>query len=155
MGKYSARVVDHLILPALAGLPVGLERDLRRSGRRIPAPVAVRLLIDTGSKRSTLVPGVLDHLEAPAGEPVRVATSLRAGVTQFFWVRLSFPEAGLAPFEMVQVALLGMPVELASFHGVLGRDLLRELVSFDYEGRGGRYTLRDTAGPFGWLRRLL
>jgi hypothetical protein len=155
MGRYTAPVLDHLILPALAGLPAGLERTVRRAGRSIPAPVAIRLLIDTGSKRTTLVPGVLHHLDAPGGENVRVATSLRAGVTQFFWVRLSFPEAGLAPFEMVQVALLGMPAELASFHGVLGRDLLRELVSFDYEGRRGRYTLRDTAGPLGWLRRLL
>jgi hypothetical protein len=155
MGKYSAPVVDHLILPALAGLPVGRERALRLAGRPVPPAVAIRLLIDTGSKRSTLVPGVLHHLDPWPGDEVRVSTSLRSGTTQFFWVRLDFSEARLAPFELVQVALLAMPPEVARFHGVLGRDLLRELVSFDYEGRRGRYTLRDTAGLFGWLRRRL
>jgi hypothetical protein len=155
MGKYSARVVDHMILPARAMLPAGPERLLRLSGRPVPAPVAVRLVIDTGSKRTTLVPGVLDHLNSFAGSPVRVATALHSGTTRLFWVRLAFPEARLAPFELVQVVRLGMPPDLALFHGVLGRDLLRQWESFDYQGRSGRYAVRDTPGLFSWLRRRL
>jgi hypothetical protein len=72
-----------------------------------------------------------------------------------FWVRLAFPGTGLASFEHVQVARLAMPPDLALFHGLLGRDLLARMESFDYEGRRRRYTLRDTPGPFGWLRRRL
>jgi hypothetical protein len=144
-----------MILPALAMLPAGPERLLRLSWRPVAAPVAVRLVIDTGSKRSTLVPGVLDHLNSFAGSPVRVATALSSGSTRLFWVRLTFPEAGLAPFELVQVVRLGMPPDLAPFHGVLGRDLLRQWESFDYQGRHGRYTVRDAPGLFGWLRRRL
>jgi hypothetical protein len=112
-------------------------------------------LIDTGSKRTTLVPDVLRHLDPQADVAVRVATALAAGLTKLFWVRLDFPEAGLAPFDPVQVAGLAMPAALGQFHGVLGRDLLRRLESFDYEGRCGRYTLRDTPGLFGWLRARL
>jgi hypothetical protein len=70
-------------------------------------------------------------------------------------VRLDFPEAELASYEHLQVVRLAMPPELAQFHGLLGRDLLRSLESFLYEGRRGYYTLRDTPGPFGWLRRWL
>jgi hypothetical protein len=72
-----------------------------------------------------------------------------------FWVRLDFPGAGLAPIELVQVARLAMPPDLAQFHGLLGRDLLRRFHSFYYDGRRGLCILRDTPGLFGWLRRWL
>src|SRR5436309_1003531 len=127
MGKYIARVQDHLILPAVASLPTGPESYLRQAGRRVPAPVPIRLLIDTGSKRTTLIPGIIRHLNPVGGDPVRVATPLRTGTTRLFWVRLDFPETDLAPFELVQVARLAMPPDLAQFHGLLGRDLLSRL----------------------------
>jgi hypothetical protein len=63
-----------------------------------------------------------------------------------YWIRLEFPDAGLAPFEHVQVARLAMPRGLGQFHGLLGRDLLRRWDSFLHEGRRGRYSLRDTLG---------
>src|SRR5690242_13844269 len=104
MGKYIAHVEDHLILPALVRLPEPEEHLRRRAGRRVPEAVPIRLLIDTGSKRTTLIPGIIRHLNPPGGNEVRVAAPLRVGTTQLFWVRLEFPEAGLAPFELVQVA---------------------------------------------------
>jgi hypothetical protein len=70
-------------------------------------------------------------------------------------VKLTFPEAGLAPFEEVQVARLAMPPRLSQFHGLFGRDLLERMDEFKWEGRRRRLTLRDTPGLFGWLRRLL
>lgn len=156
MGRYSAAVVDHLILPAAVRLTLPAEHLRRRAGgQSVPAPIPIRLLIDTGSKRTTLIPGIVRHLNPPGGDSVRVTTPLTVGTSRLFWVRLEFPEAGLASFEHVQVARLAMPPDLAQFHGLLGRDLLRRLESFDYEGRRGRYTLRDGPGPFGWLRRRL
>jgi hypothetical protein len=155
MGKYRAPVEDLLILPARAELPAGWQHFLRQAGQPIPEPVALRLVIDTGSKRTTLIPGIIRQLQLPTGRPVHVATALNAGTARLFWVRLYFPEAGLAPFELVQIARLAMPAQLAQFHGVLGRDLLRRLESFEYEGRRGRYTLRDTPGLFRWLRGRL
>jgi hypothetical protein len=53
MGKYIVVVEDHLILPAVVSLGAGAEHFLRRSGQPVPEPVAVRLLIDTGAKRTT------------------------------------------------------------------------------------------------------
>jgi hypothetical protein len=70
-------------------------------------------------------------------------------------VCLEFPEAGLASFTEVLVARHAMPPSLARFHGLLGRDLLRRLYSFEYLGQMGRYTLRDAPGWLGWLRRRL
>ncbi len=102
-----------------------------------------------------MIPGIVQRLQLLASRPVHVATALGAGTARLFWVRLDFPVAGLDPFELVQVARLAVPPELALFHGVLGRDLLRRLESFDYEGRRGRYTVRDRPGPFGWLRPWL
>jgi hypothetical protein len=71
------------------------------------------------------------------------------------WVCLEFPEAGLTAFPEVLVARLPMPAALSQFHGLFGRDLLRRLESFEYEGRRGCYTIRDHAGWFAGLRRWL
>ena len=155
MAKYIAPVEVHLILPALVSLTAKPESLLQRAGRQVPAPVPVRLLIDTGSKRTTLVPGVISHLDPPAGRRVNVITPLAAGATWLYWVRLAFPGTGLAPFPHVQVARLEMPPGLSQFHGLLGRDLLRQWAEFLYAGQGGYYALRDAPGLFGRLRRWL
>ena len=82
-------------------------------------------------------------------------TPLGAVAATLYWVRLDFPGAGLGSFEHVQVARLAMPPGLSQFHGLLGRDLLRSWDGFLYEGRRGRYIVRDTPGFFGWLRAWL
>jgi hypothetical protein len=85
----------------------------------------------------------------------QVVTPLASGDVILYWVCLEFPEAGLAPVPEILVARLAMPPGLSQFHGLLGRDLLRSWESFLYEGRRGRYTLRDELGLLGWLRRWL
>jgi hypothetical protein len=155
MGRYAASVEDNLILPAQVRLLPGQERVRRHSGASVPPPVEVRLLIDTGAKRTTLIPGIIRHLQPTFNRQVRLVTPLRSGLTDLFWVRFEFPEAGLAPFPEVLVARLPMPPALVGFHGLLGRDLLRRLHSFEYQGRRGRYTLRDAPGWLGWLRERL
>jgi hypothetical protein len=156
MGKYTALVEDHLILPAFVRQTEGRERQFRRAGRNSPGPVAVRLLIDTGSKRTTLTPGVLQHIAPSLCGRARIITPLEVGQVELFWVRLEFPlETRLAPFETVAVARLRLPPRLSQFDGLLGRDLLCRLESFEYLGRRGRYRLRDTPGWLGWLRRWL
>jgi hypothetical protein len=155
MGRYIASVEDHLSVPATVRVTVGNERFLRLTGQPVPSPVTIRLLIDTGARRTTLIPGIVGHLRATAGTEAQVITPYGERMTDLVWVRLEFPEAGLQPVPEVLVARMPMPPGLAQFHGLLGRDLLRRLESFEYEGRRGRYTQRDTSGPFGWLRRWL
>jgi hypothetical protein len=121
----------------------------------VPSPLAIRLLIDTGAKRTTLIPGVIRHLGPPGGAEVLVETPLASVTTTLAWVRLAFPESGLATLDPVSVVRLPMPPALSQFHGLLGRDLLRRLEAFLYEGRRGQYVLRDTPGWLGWLRRWL
>jgi len=155
MGRYVASVVDHLVLPGRVRLPPAYERQLARLGASVPAPVPIRLLIDTGSSRTTLIPGIVRHLQPMSGSEVRVVTATRSVDTDLVWVCLEFPEAGLASFPEILVARLAMPPALAQFHGLLGRDLLARLELLEYYGRRGRYSLRDTPGWLGWLRRRL
>jgi len=155
MGKYTACVEDHLILPATVSVTPGQERDFDQRGQSIPRPVSIRLVIDTGSKRTTFVPGLFRYLQVAIAGSARLTTPRGTGTTDLFWVRLEFPEAGLTPFPEILVARLPMPAALSQFHGLLGRDLLRRLESFDYEGRRGCYTIRDQPGLFSWLRRWL
>ncbi len=154
MGKYTAFVQDHLIVPARVLQTRGQEQLCRLLGRPVPTSVPVRLVIDTGSKRTTLIPGVITHLNPAAQARVRVETSLATVETILFWVRLEFPGTSLAPVSDLAVARMPLPLSLGSFHGLIGRDLLRIWESFLFEGRRGRFTVRDTPGGlFGWLRR--
>jgi hypothetical protein len=154
MGKFTAPVSDHLILPAQVAQPRGQAQSFQLMGRGVPAPVPVRLLLDTGSKRSTLVPGIMDHLQPFVASKARIETSLAAGETDLYWVRLEFPGTSLAAVPLLAVARLTMPPPLRLFQGVVGRDLLRQWESFHFEGRRGRFTLRDTPGGLlSWLWR--
>jgi hypothetical protein len=155
MGKYTAAVEDHLVLPARVRLPPDHERWQGRSGRSVPAPVPIRLLIDTGSRRTTLIPGIVRHLNPRSGCEARVNAPLASGDATLYWVCLEFPGTPLLSFPELLVARLPMPAGLAQFHGLLGRDLLGRWEEFLYQGRRGRYTVRDTPGPLGWLRRRL
>jgi hypothetical protein len=155
MGRYLASVEDHLVLPAVVSLPEGEEHFRARQGHSTPTPVPVRLLIDTGAKRTTLIPGIVRHLNPPAGLDAQVVTPLGTGPAGLYWVRLAFPEAGLLPFDPVQVIRLPLPTGLSQFHGLLGHDLLRQWEEFLYEGRHRCYLLRDAPGLFGWLRHRL
>jgi hypothetical protein len=155
MGTYTAAVEDHIILPARARLSQGQENVLAARGKSVPAPVPIRLLIDTGAKRTTLIPGIVDHLRPMSGAETRLVTPLGSIITDLVWVCLEFPEAGLASFPRVLVARHPMPPMLNQFHGLLGRDLLQRHESFEYLGRRGYFTLRDSPGWLGWLRRWL
>jgi len=154
MGKYSTAVADHLVLPARVLLTSGQEELLRLAGRTAPAFSPVRLLIDTGSKRSTLSPTTIAHLNPIARGPTRVETSLASAETNLYWVRLEFPGTTLAAIPELAVARLALPPSLASFHGVIGRDLCLRWKYIFIEGQRGRLTIRDTAvGWLGWLTR--
>ncbi len=114
----------------------------------------MRLLIDTGSGRSTLVPSIIAQLNPTSREVLRVETSLGIAQTPLFWVRLEFHGTALAAIPELAVARLALPPSLLAFHGVIGRDLLRRWESFVYQGRRGKFTIRDTPGwLFAWLSR--
>ena len=155
MGTFQAPVDDHLILPARVGLTSGVEYIHRRAGRIVPAPVTIRLLIDTGATRTTLSPGILRHLDPSASADVRVNTPSEPFTSSLYWVRLDFPETRLRAIDHIQVARLEMPPALRHFDGLLGRDVLRIWDEFRYQGRRGADIIHDTPGLLGWLRRLL
>ncbi len=154
MGLLRAAVRDRLILPARTLLPLDVERVFRMLGRPIPAPIAVRLVIDTGSKRSSIVPSVLNCLLPTTAGRAVVETTFASAESELLWVRLEFPGASLAPEPHLAVARLPMPPSLRDYHGVVGRDLLSKWESFLYEGGRGRFTIRDSAGGLlSWLKR--
>lgn len=153
MGKYTTPVSDRLILPAQVFLTLGQERDLNRKGQSIPAGVVVRLAIDTGSGRSSLIPSALDPLKALSREAVQMMTSMGSTPARLFWVRLEFPDTDLLPIPILAVARLNLPLNMPGFHGILGRDVLRRWDSFHWQGRRGRLTIRDVPGWWRWLHR--
>ena len=125
MGKYTASVYDHLILPARVTITQGRAHEMHPLGtqcllRSDSAPYRYRIEAAT-----TLIPGLIRHLRVSAASNARVITPFDTLPANLFWVCLDFPGAGLAPFPEVLVARLPMPAALSQFHGLLGRDLLR------------------------------
>jgi hypothetical protein len=154
MGVYTAAFHDYLVLPARALITRGREQVLRLQQRPVSDGVAVQLVIDTGSRRSTLLPSVLADLNPALLGPARVETSLATGRTELFWVRLEFPGTRLTAIPELAVARLALPPSLRDFHGIVGRDLLGRWESLLMEGRRMRFSIRDTPRRLlGWLRR--
>ncbi len=154
MGKYTARAQDHLVLPAYALPTLGQQRASRAVKQPVAGGVPVALVIDAASKRSSLIPGIVDHLRLAIASHVTIETSIAVGRTNLHWVRLEFPDTALRPVMELAVARLTMPPSLASFHGLIGRDLLGRWESLWYQGRRGRFTICDIPGGLlGWLRR--
>jgi len=153
MRKYTAHAQDHLVLPAYAMPTLGQQRASRTVKQSVPGAVSVSLVIDTASKRSSLIPGIVDHLQLAMASHVTIETSIAVGKTDLHWVRLEFPGTSLRPALELAVARLTMPPSLASFHGLIGRDLLGRWESLLYQGRRRRFTICDIpSGPLGWLR---
>lgn len=154
MGKYTARVTDHLVVPARVSLTPGQEDLDLSAGRTVPNPVSVQLLIDTGSKRSSLIPGIIEYLKPLPYRDVRVETSTGSTHTSLYWDQLEFPGTNLSARPEIAMARVAVPSSLANYHGVIGRDLLFAWEYLFLEGRRQRFTIRDVPSKwFGWLHR--
>jgi hypothetical protein len=147
MGILRNRVHDELVVQALVS-PI-MEESLR--GQDTPQRLFVHLIVDTGSKHSSLTPAVLGRLGCPPGRPVRVQTHVGEGVTNYYAVRLEFPFSTLTPLPEVRVVALEMPIVFANYYaGVVGRDALRRWATL-YNGPRRRLTVRDRPSLWGWL----
>lgn len=144
MGKFTNNVTEHLVIPARIGLTADERSVYKLLGRSLPQPVSVRLIIDTGSRRTCLTPAIIDGPQPISQGRLRVDTSLASGETTICWLRFEFPETTLKPITELSVARLGLPPALSDFDGVIGRDVLRRWERFVYEGRRGRLTIRDS-----------
>jgi hypothetical protein len=65
-------------------------------------------------------------------------------------VRLEFLAGSLASLPNWPMACLPMPVKLAGYNGVVGRDILQHWEVF-YSGLRKRLSIRDYASIWGWL----
>jgi len=135
-------------MPAAVSQVLGQQREFRILRRPIPRPVPVQLIVDSGSKRTSLIPEVIRQLQPYAAGKVRVETSLAVGESQLFWIRFEFPTSSLQPIAQVAAARLELPRSLAGFHGIIGRDVLRQWDWVLFRGRRRYFTVRDSVPWF-------
>ena len=152
MGKFITSVHDHLILTARAMLTDDDRRIAQVQGKPFSPPIPIRLVIDTGSGLSTLIPSVVEQLNLNPRGRARVETSLGSGKSNLFAIRLEFPDTSLSAIPELLVPRLALPASLHAFHGVIGRDVLSRWEYFRYEGRRHRLIIRDRPNPLlRWL----
>lgn len=82
MGIFTSQVVDHWIMPVAVSQVLGQQHEFRVLRRPIPQPVPVQLIVDSGSKRTSLIPEVIRELQPYAAGKVHVETSLAVGESQ-------------------------------------------------------------------------
>lgn len=152
MGTFQTKLHDRPIVSAQVSQTWGQETRGRLAGVSVPVPLSIRLLIDTGSKRSTLVPSVVTRLSPSFFAMTRGETGTGNLESPLFWIRLEFPGTSLAPVPEIAVARLPLPPSLGAYHGLIGRDLLDRWHSFCYHGQRRRITIRDK--PAWWSRWL-
>jgi hypothetical protein len=109
----------------------------------VPEAVDIRLVIDSGSRRTSLIPEIIDHLGPVRYGAAEVETSAGAISATLHWVRLQFPGTSLGAIPELVVARMPLPPSLRAFQGLIGRDLLHRWESFRYQGRRRRLTVRD------------
>src|SRR5947207_4591397 len=109
MGLYRSVVSDPLealSLPVQVALPEADAKARRLYGHPVPAPVAVHLILDTGSRLSSLTPEILGQVQAPTCGRTRVQGSVGEGPATLDKVRMEFLRSSLAPLPaMVVVGL--------------------------------------------------
>lgn len=144
--------MPHLSLPFSGGAPIidvliGVSAPradaLKKANLAVPAPIPIRVLIDTGASCTNIDPGVLSKLGVVSTGTVQCHTpSTKSGQPH---VANQF-DVGLALIHPLITRSWGaVPViesELAhqGIHGLLGRDILMHCL-LTYDGQGGNFCL--------------
>jgi hypothetical protein len=136
------------LVDVLIGLAAGDVRTLRLAGRPVPAPVAVRALIDTGSEGCCADPKVLAPFLAQGMTLLRfVFTNVPAlgGISlgAEYAVDLTIVHPSGAPRANLVLrdhSALEQPLGALGYQALIGRDALARCL-FVYDGPGERFTL--------------
>jgi hypothetical protein len=136
---------DGAVASVLIGVSEARRRVLQRVGFPVPAPSAVRAVLDTGSfitladlraiaplgvarygrlRFFTSTTGAMPHVRDVYNLSVTLLDD--SGATLAYWPSVDVLPAGFAPTDAV--------------HGVIGRDLLATAV-LHFDGKGGAFTL--------------
>lgn len=112
--------------------------------------LTVRLVLDTGSRRSTLISAILNQLRLPSIGEIVLQTALAQSRVRLFNVRIEFALGSLLPIPRMIVVGAPVPRKLSGFDGVIGRDILSRWEIF-ISGPRKRLVVRDGASWRGWL----
>lgn len=129
------------VIPLRVGFSRADEAAARASGRPVPAPVAVRALVDTGSGRSIVQRDLARELDLrPVGRvEIDTPSSVDLAVPEYY-VRFWFDD-----LTGPEVKVIEAPLRVPRVRALIGRDLL-ERAHFEYDGPTGRFELRFPRG---------
>jgi predicted aspartyl protease len=116
------------------GTPV--EEARKKSGVKLPDPVAVKAMIDTGATGSVVQPAVVKQLGLQPIGVVNISTPSSESVPCYqYSVRLIFPNNVIAEAIAIEAPLRGQQIQC-----LVGRDVLAHGV-FVYTGYINQFTL--------------
>lgn len=116
-----------------------LEEKYKESGQKVPDPMSLSALIDTGASNCLIrkdIPGKLGL--KPIGTAKIATVQSRGHVCSVYWIRLVIKMANdvfvhTGPFTAV-------PLEEQDISILIGRDVLKHGI-FTYEGKANKYTI--------------
>ena len=123
------------VFEALVAVPEQVEAVLRSTGRRVPQPVRVSALIDTGASQSVIQAGLAEQLGLPPVGMAAIHTASTADVPcALYDVRLALPSNVVVGLVAVETSLAGQSIQV-----LIGRDVLQQGVLV-YVGYTGTFT---------------
>jgi hypothetical protein len=133
------------VIDVMVGVSAARQRLLLANALPVPYPVAVRVLIDTGSSHSGFAGRVFEELRvAPVGKmPLLTPSTVQESPHEcdVFDVSHSLVANGAAhPFGTSRVILADCWMEDEGMEGLIGRDIL-DRCNFLYFGRERSFTL--------------
>lgn len=132
------------LLEIFVAVTAAREKALTDNSLPVPAPVLVRMLIDTGASHTMIEESALKPLALTATGCVGCHTPSTAGkpkIADLYDVKITIPAIkGAKVFPAMPIAAGDGGLIPQGIHGLLGRDILKECVLV-YNGEIGLYTL--------------
>jgi hypothetical protein len=113
------------------GISDGWRQQLWKKSRSEPPAVFATFLVDTGSDSSMVDEQIMRTLGLSAVNQREVLTSESQGqakICNVYDIGLEIPNGGSAPWKISSVEANGRPLMSESVQGVLGRDVLSQVV---------------------------
>jgi len=123
---------EGLVVPVVVGVSVPRELALKKTGKRVPDPVKVVGLIDTGASQTAIDAQVVEKLNLSATGSIGVSTISKEKTPRTFEQFDVILDVVIPPQDVtavsVTIPVISVHLETLGVQILLGRDVLRESI---------------------------
>lgn len=108
------------MLDVVIGLQPAAEDALRKAGKTVPSPVALKLMVDTGAESTVIPPGIASQLGAQPVGVLNMTTPTSTRPCPIFAIRIILSTNVIIDAQVAEAPMQGA----GQSYGLMGRDVL-------------------------------